>query len=160
MVRSGSITGWIEALGSDLHYATRGLSKSPAFTLVAVLTLAIGIGGTTTIFTAIDALLLRPLPYPNQARLVALSNSYPRFPRSRGPVSGHDVAHWRADNQVFEQIEFVSRPDMVAMSSAGSAERVGVQHVSARLFPLLGITSFLGSLPTDEVNGKDLSASP
>ena len=61
------------------------------------------------------------------------------------------MAHWRADNQVFEQIEFVSRPDMVAMSSAGSAERVGVQHVSARLFPLLGITSFLGSLPTDEV---------
>jgi len=52
---------------------------------------------------------------------------------------------------VFEQIEFVSGPDMVAMSSAGSAERVGVQHVSARLFPLLGITSFLGSLPTDEL---------
>jgi putative ABC transport system permease protein len=151
VVRIGSITDWIESLGQDLRYAARALCKSPAFTLVAVLTLAIGIGGTTTIFSAIDALLLRPLPYPNQDRLVALSNSYPRFPRGRGPVSATDVAHWRADNQVFEQIEFVSRPDMVAMSSAGSAERVGVQHVSARLFPLLGITTFLGSLPTDEV---------
>ncbi len=151
MVRTDSITDWIEALGQDLRYAARGLCKSPAFTVVAVLTLAIGIGGTTTIFSAIDALLLRPLPYPSQDRLVALSNSYPRFPRSRGPVSGTDVAHWRADNQVFEQIEFVSGPDMVAMSSAGSAERVGVQHVSARLLPLLGITSFLGSLPTDEL---------
>jgi putative ABC transport system permease protein len=126
VVRIGSITGWIEALGQDLRYAARGMSKRPAFTLVAVLTLAIGIGGTTTILTAINALLLRPLPYPEQDRLVALSNHYPRFPRARGPVSSTDVAHWRADNHVFEQIEFVSRPDMVAMSSAGSAERVGV----------------------------------
>ncbi|HKV80374.1 MAG TPA: ABC transporter permease [Candidatus Sulfotelmatobacter sp.] len=152
MVRTGSMAGWIEALGQDLHYAARGLCKSPAFTLVACLTLAIGIGGTTTIFSAIDALLLRPLPYPDQDRLVAISNTYRQFPRDRGPVSGTDVAHWRADNQVFAQIEFVSGPDMVAMSSAGSAERVGVQHVSARLLPLLGIKSFLGSLPTDELS--------
>lgn len=142
---------WIEALGQDLRYAARGLCKSPAFTVVAVLTLAIGIGGTTTLFSAIDALLLRPLPYPEQDRLVAISNSYPRFPRDREPVSATDVAHWRADNQVFEQIEFVSGPDMVAMSGGGSAERVGVQHVSARLLPLLGITSFLGSVPTDDL---------
>jgi predicted permease len=150
VVRIGSIAGWIEALGQDLRYAVRGLRKAPAFTLVAVLTLGLGIGGTTTIFSAIDALLLRPLPYPDQARLVALSTSYVKFPRESGPVSTTDVAHWRADNQVFEQIEHVSMPDMVAMSSAGSAERVGVQHVSARLLPLLGIKSYLGSLPTDE----------
>src|SRR5579863_5690685 len=140
----------MEAIGLDLRYAVRGLRKAPAFTLVAVLTLALGTGGTTTVFSAIDALLLRPLPYPDQDRLVALSNSYAKFPRDRGPVSATDVAHWTADNQVFEQIEFVSHPDMVAMSSAGSAERVGVQHVSARLLPLLGIVSFLGSVPTDE----------
>ena len=150
VVRIGSIAGWIEVLGQDLRYAARGLCKAPGFTVVAVLTLALGIGGTTTIFSAVDALLLRPLPYPDQDRLVALSNSFAKFPRDRGPVSATDVAHWRADNQVFEQIEFVSRPDMVAMSSAGSAERVGVQHVSARLLPLLGIGSFLGSIPTDE----------
>jgi predicted permease len=150
----GPFTGWMEALGQDLRYSARGLCKSPVFTLVAILTLALGIGGTTTIFSAIDALLLRSLPYPDQGRLVALSNSYPRFPQARGPVSGTDVAHWRADNQVFEQIEFVSRPDMVAMSSAGSGERVGVQHVSARLFPLLGIKFFLGNLPSDDVTER------
>ena len=87
-----------------------------------------------------------PLPYPDQGRLVALSVAT-RVPQSRGPVSSTDVAHWRADNQAFDQIELVSWPDMVAMSSAGSAERVGVQHVSARLFPLLGIKSFLGTFP-------------
>ena len=75
VVRIGSKTDGIEALRQDLRSAARGLCKSPAFTLVAVLTLAIGIGGTTTIFNAIDALLLRPLPYPEQDRLVALSNS-------------------------------------------------------------------------------------
>jgi putative ABC transport system permease protein len=150
VLRIGSIAGWSEAVWQDLRYAARGLCKAPAFTLVAVLTLTLGIGGITTIFSAVDALLLRPLPYPDQDRLVALSNSYPRFPRDRGPVSGTDVAHWRADNQVLEQIEFVSHPDMVAMSSARSAERVGVQHVSARLLPLLGIKSLLGSLPSDD----------
>ena len=154
MVRIGSIAGWIEALGQDLRYAARGLCKAPSFTLVAVLTLALGIGGTTTIFSAIDALLLRPLPYPDQDRLVELSNTYAKFPREGGPVSGTDVAHWRADNQVFEQIECVSGPDNVAMSSAGSAERVGVQHVSVRLFSLLGVKAFLGNLPTDALSEK------
>ncbi len=154
MVRNLYRGGWIDALGQDLRYATRGLSKSPVFTIVAVLTLAVGIGGTSTIFSAIDALLLRPLPYPDQDRLVALFNRFPGFGHEREPVSGTDVAHWRADNQVFEQIESVSGPDMVAMSGAGSAERVGVQHVSVRLFSLLGIKTFLGNVPTDPVTEK------
>ena len=154
MVRTGSIAGWIETLGQDLRYAARGLCKAPAFTLVAVLTLALGIGGTTTIFSAVDALLLRPLPYPDQNRLVALSTTYAKFQGDQGPVSATDVAHWRADNRVFEQIECASWPDMVAMSSPGYAERVGVQHVSVRLFSLLGVKTFLGTLPTDALSEK------
>ena len=154
MVRAGSIAGWIETLGQDFRYAARGLCKAPAFTLVAVLTLALGIGGTTTIFSALDALLLRPLPYPDQDRLVALSTTYVKFPRERAPVSGTDVAHWRADNRVFEQIECASWPDMVAMSSPGYAERVGVQHVSVRLLSLLGVKAFLGTIPTDALSEK------
>ena len=154
MVRTGSIAGWVETLGQDFRYAARGLCKAPVFTLVAVLTLALGIGGTTTIFSALDALLLRPLPYPDQDRLVALSTTYVKFPRERAPVSGTDVAHWRADNQVFEEIECASWPDMVAMSSPGYAERVGVQHVSVRLFSLLGVKTFLGTIPTDALSEK------
>ena len=136
--------------------ATRlaGCARRPLFTLVAVLTLALGIGGTTTIFSAVDALLLRSLPYPDQNRLVALSTAYAKFPRAQGPVSATDVAHWRADNRVFEQIECASWPDMVAMSSPGYAERVGVQHVSVRLFSLLGVKTFLGTLPTDPLSEK------
>ena len=148
------MSGWIEASGQDLRYAVRGLRKSPGFTLVAVLTLAIGIGATTAVFSVINQLLLRPLPYPDQDRLVALSNIFPGHPDSWGSVSATDVAHWRADNEVFEKLEFVSGPDIVAMSGAGSGERVGVQHLSARLLPLLGIKPFMGSLPTDDVTEK------
>jgi hypothetical protein len=76
LVSIRSIVGWISTLGQDQRYAARGLCKAPAFTLVAVLTLALGIGGTTTIFTVIDALLVRPLPYPDQNRLVTLSTTF------------------------------------------------------------------------------------
>jgi len=138
------MTRWIEASGHDLRYAVRGLRKSPGFTLVALLTLAIGIGSTTAVFSVINGILLRPLPYPDQNRLVALSNVYANRPEHSALVSGTDVAHWKVDNQVFENLDFVSHPDIVAMSSAGSGERVAVQHISAQLLQLLGIKSFLG----------------
>lgn len=148
------MTGWIEAVGQDLRYAVRGLRKSPGFTLSAVLTLAIGIGATTAVFSLINGLLLRPLPYPDQDRLVAVSNINLKEPKWPRPVSGTDVAHWRADNQVFETLEFVSQPDVVAMSSGGSGERVGVQHMSARLLPLLGVRTLMGTIPTDDLSEK------
>jgi len=148
------MTRWIEASGQDVRYAFRGLRKTSGFTLVAVLTLAIGIGATTAVFSVINQLVLRPLPYPDQDRLVALSNVSARNPERNGPVSPTDVAHWRARNQVFEKLEFISGPDIVAMSGAGSGERVGVQHMSAQLLPLLGIKAFMGTLPTDDVTEK------
>src|SRR5579872_3370432 len=146
------MTRWMESIGQDLRYAIRGLRKSPGFTLVSVLTLAIGIGGTTAVFSVINGILLRPLPYPDQDRLVAVSNVNLKEPKYSWPVSATDVAHWKVDNLVFEALEFVSHADMVAMSSAGSGERVGVQHMSARLLPLLGIKAFMGSIPTDDLS--------
>ena len=148
------MTRWIEVLGQDLRYVVRRLRNSPGFTLIAILTLALGIGATTAVFSVINRLLLRPLPYPDQDRLVAVFNVYPKNPERNGPVSATDVAAWRADNQVFEKLEFISGPDIVAMSGAGSGERVGVQHLSAQLLPLLGIKAFMGTLPTDDVAEK------
>lgn len=141
---------YAEDVLQDLRYAVRGLRKSPAFTLVAVVTVAIGIGATTAVFTLINGILLRPLPYPEQDRLVTVSLVYPQRPEFSMPVSITDVAHWKAETNVFEKVESVSGPDIVAMTSGGYGERVGVQHVSAQLLPLLGIKSFLGSFPTDE----------
>ncbi len=144
------MTEWLQALGQDLRYAVRGLRKSPSFALVAILTLAIGIGANTTIFSAINALLLRPLPYPDQDRLVRVSVYDPKYPRYDGPVSWTDVAHWAAAKEVFEEMEGTSGPDIVAMSGGGSGERVAVQHFNSLLPTMLGVKPFLGSLPTDE----------
>lgn len=148
------MTRWIEVLGQDLRYAVRRLRKSPGFTLIAVLTLAIGIGATTAVFSGINGVLLRPLPYPDAERLISVSNVNRKDPRGGHPVSSTDVAHWRADNRVFEALEFVSHPDFVAMSGAGWGERVGAQHVSARLLPLLGVESFIGTIPAADVVEK------
>jgi putative ABC transport system permease protein len=141
---------WFEALKQDVHYALRGLRRTPVFTVVATLTLAIGIGANTTIFNAINAVLLRPLPYPEHDRLVRVSIYDPKYPRYDTPVSWTDVAHWKAASDAFEQIEGVSGPDMVAMSGGGSGERVAVQHFNSLLPAMLGVRPFLGSLPTDE----------
>lgn len=145
------MTGSIKALAHDLRYAARGLRKSPGFTLTAVLTLAIGIGATTAVFSVINGVLLRPLPYPDSGRLVAVSNVFPQSGSPFGLVSGSDVANWKADNRVFDRLEFVSHPDIVAMSGGGYGERVAVQHMSAEMVPLLGIRAFMGTLPPDDL---------
>lgn len=141
-------------MGQDLRCAVRRLRKSPGFTLIAVLTLAIGIGATTAVFSVINDVLLRPLPYPDSDRLISISNVDRKEPRGSQSVSSTDVAHWRADNNVFEALEFISHPDFVAMSSAGWGERVAAQHVSARLLPMLGVKSFLGSIPPADLVEK------
>lgn len=148
------MTALREIIGHDLRYATRGLRKSPAFTLVAVLTLSIGIGATTAVFSIINGILLRPLPYPDQDRLVAVAIVYPQYPEFSQAVSDTDVGHWRVETNVFEKLEFVSKADMVAMTSGGFGERVGVQHMSAQLLPLLGIKSFVGDFPTDDITER------
>src|SRR5947207_2427037 len=146
------MTDLIEALAQDLRYAARALRKSPGFTLVAVLTLGVGIGATTAVFSVINGVLLRPLPYPDPDRLVAVSNVFPDSGSSFGLVSGSDVVNWRADNHVFDQLEFVSHPDIVAMSGAGYGERAAVQHMTWRVLTMLGIKSFLGAIPSDDLS--------
>jgi putative ABC transport system permease protein len=141
---------YLEQVVQDIRFALRGLRRAPVFAVVAILTLAIGIGANTTIFSAINALLLRPLPYPDQDRLVRVSIYDPKYPRDRGAVSWTDVAHWKAASDVFEQMEGVSGTDMVAMSGAGSGERVAVQHFNSLLPAMLGVKPFLGSMPPDE----------
>src|SRR4029079_18149525 len=75
--RKMSLMGWFESIGQDVHYAARGLARRPVFTAVAVTTLAIGIGATTAIFSAVNALLLRSLPYANPDELMKVSTVMP-----------------------------------------------------------------------------------
>jgi putative ABC transport system permease protein len=117
----------------DLRHSIRMLLKNPGLTLVAVLSLALGISATTTIFSAIDAILLRPSPYPASDRLVSIGNTSLKQPGNLQGVSTTDLVRWRKENSVFDQIE-LSRwgAEMNALSGAGVLERIGLQYVTPR----------------------------
>ena len=106
-VRASLGLRWWDELWADLRYALRMMRRNPGFTAVAVLSLALGVCANTTIFSAINALLFRRLPYQNNDRLVGLLN---RSFSQRGiqGVSTGDLANWRKQNSVFDQIEVTS----------------------------------------------------
>jgi putative ABC transport system permease protein len=130
----------MELLVKDIHYAIRTLIKRPSFTLVAVLTLAIGIGANTTVFSVVNAVLLRPLPYPNPDRLVALSETSLEDPDVA--ISYPDYLDWRAQQTVFE--EMTARLPAGGVITGNDPERVIGRYVTASFFSTLGVQPFLG----------------
>ena len=138
-------------LFQDLRHAIRMLLRSPGFALVAVLSLALGISATTTIFSAIDAILLRPLPYPGSDRLVSILNTSLKQPGNDFAVSEADLVRWRKENSVFEQIEITTRgAEMNALTGAGVPERIGLQTTTRGLFRMLGVQPILGHVLTEK----------
>jgi predicted permease len=134
---------WLEDLAQDVRYAFRMLAKSPGFTAVAVLTLALGIGATTAIFSVVNAVLLQPLPYHNSNRLMLVREKLPKF--SPGPVgvSAPDIAVMARENRVFSGMSGFTG-ESLNLSGAGTPERVSVERMSANLFPLLDASPLIG----------------
>src|SRR5215813_9139040 len=135
-------TNMLADLWQDLRYGARMLTKQPGFTLIAVLTLSLGIGANTAIFSIVNAVLLRPFPYKEPERLVILrervsvgggfSPSYPNF------------VDWRVQNTVFDAISAVRQNESFNLTGAGEPERVPGRLVSAEFFSTLGIEPLLG----------------
>ncbi len=125
----------------DLRYGLRVLAKNPGFTAVAVLTLAIGIGANTAIFSVVNAVLLRPLPFRDPAALCLVTERMPTIP-VLGP-SYLNFQDWRAQTHTFDDIA-AARLTPFTMSGSGQPERVQGQMASASLFPLLGVTAIQG----------------
>src|SRR5262245_12273927 len=138
----------------DLRYGLRMLLKNSGFTTIAALTLALGIGANTAIFSVINAILLRPLPYAAPERLMMVWES---FPGSReNPVMPSNFADWRAQNQVFtDMAAWVAQT--FNLSGAGEPEKLEGVRVTANLFTLLGVEPFLGRafLPEEDQPGGD-----
>lgn len=128
---------------SDLRFALRSLAKSPGFTVVAVFTLALGLGATTAFFSVLHGVVLRGLPYPEPDRLVELRNVYGGNANNDGVISAAELADYRARQRSFVGIAADSRGRATLATDAG-AERVIVARVTANLFPLLGVTPLLG----------------
>ena len=138
-VRHGRL---LEDLWQDTRYATRSLRKHPGFTAVAILTLALGIGANTAIFSVINAVLLRPLPYQDADRLVILSETISE--RSIGGVSYPNFVDWRNQNTVFEHLAAVRPRESFNLTGAGESERLQGRLVSANFLETLGVTPIRG----------------
>jgi putative ABC transport system permease protein len=127
----------------DLRFALRQLRRSPAFTIAAVACLALGIGANTAIFTVINAVLVRPLPYPDPDRLVMVWESNAGRKSERNTVAPADYLDWKAENEVFERMAGVYDTRM-NLTGAGEPVEVPAESATADLFPLLGLRPILG----------------
>jgi len=146
---------WLDDLRQDLRHTGRTLLKSPVFTIVIILTLALGIGATTAIFSLVNSLLLERLPVREPEHLVALSSP---TPINQGRVPGWTYRTWdqlRQHADMFHSAFAVSLQQQFNISQRGVAERVDGFYVSGEFFDTLGIGAFLGRtlIPADDVRG-------
>lgn len=115
---------WMGMLWQDLRYGARMLLKNKGFTIVAILSLALGIGANTTIFSVVNALLLKSLPYHDPDRIVLVWGDTPVQDNHRNQVSATDVADWRSQNGVFEEIATYSNWGAIFSGAGGEPERI------------------------------------
>jgi predicted permease len=135
----------LESIGMDVRYAFRRLAKSPGFSIAAILTLALGIGATTAIFSAAYALLLRSLPFQHADRIIGIHETHPQVV---GPaeVNFLDYQDWRAQQKSFEQVAAYSgtSSDTMSLVMEDHGEQVHTVLASSNLFSLLGVVPILG----------------
>ncbi|MGB8542903.1 MAG: ABC transporter permease [Candidatus Acidiferrales bacterium] len=128
-------------LFQDLRYAIRMLAKSPGFTAVAVLTLALAIGANTALFSVINGVLLNPLPYPHPEQLITLHESKPNF--NTGSISYPNFLDWQKENHTLSSMA-VSRPYSFSLTNLGEAEQIPGQYVTSDFFSILGVKPVIG----------------
>jgi predicted permease len=131
----------IDDLVMDVRYGVRMMRRSPAFTVVAIVTLALGIGANTAMFSLVNATLRHPLPYPEPDQLVRLHGKSPSF--ERGSISFPNFRDWQASNRSFATMA-VSRSGAFTLTVAETAERVSAELISSDYFTVLGVQPLLG----------------
>ena len=147
--RDARCVNWIENFVQDLHFGLRILRKSPGFTLVAILTLALGIGATTTIYSIADSLLFRPLPYPNSSRIVRVWNTFAPRGMMEIPLSEPEFLEYR-QSRSFQHFAGFST-GAVTLTGSGDALRVAASWGTSDFFQVMGTEPLLGRVfATDE----------
>src|SRR5215470_4136813 len=141
---------FIENLAQDLRYSTRMLLKNPGFTLIAVLTLALGIGANAAIFSFVNAVLLKPLPYPDSERIVSVWEKRPDG--GNNYISPLNFLDWERQNRCFQFLSAFTG-DTVTLTGSGSPEQLYVHRVSASYFKALGVDATLGRAFAASENG-------
>jgi putative ABC transport system permease protein len=143
----------LENVWQDLRFGARMLLKNPGFTAVAVLTLALGIGANSAIFSVVNAALLRPLPYTDAEGLVMVWGNFQRLNMTRLGVSAQEFADYRNQNTVFSEVAAYQTLTFNLINN-NEPERIGGARVSAALFKLLGTQPLLGRAPLEEEDKK------
>jgi putative ABC transport system permease protein len=143
-------------LGRDIRYAVRSLRKSPGFSVVAVLTLALGIGANTAMFSVVNAILLRPLPFPEPGRLVHLWESAPDSPGKRNVVNPWNFLIWREHTHSFAGMAAVSSQEL-NLTGEGNPVALPSASVSADYLSILGIPALIGRTfqPAEDTPGHN-----
>ena len=143
--RSREIWQWsaLESTYADLGYAARRLRKAPAFTITCLLTLALGIGATTAVFSTINTILLHPLPYEDPGRLVLISESLPMEGSNDVGVSAQEYLDYHSQNRVFSETAAFETADF-NLTGIGEPRRINAARISSSAIPLLKVTPELG----------------
>lgn len=148
--------GRIDMFWQDLKHSLRALRSQPGFTFITVLTLAIGIGGNAAIFGAVNAVLLRPLPYPEPDQLMRVYKTNMTQPnRVGGTVSPPDFTDWHHDNTMFSEMGAFDS-DTLSLTGSGAAEQLPVGEVTGGFFAVMGTPAYLGRViaPEDDAMGS------
>src|SRR5688500_17892033 len=127
----------MDTLLHDLRFAARTLLKRPAFSVAATLCLALGIGANTAMFSVVNVVLLRPLPYPEPERLVAIWEANAGLGSERNVVAPANYLDWRAGSTVFEEMGVVMEYSF-NLTGLGEPEEVAAQALTPTMFPVLG----------------------
>jgi putative ABC transport system permease protein len=146
----------LETLWQDLRCGARMLWKRPGFASIAILTLALGIGANTAIFSIVDAVLMRPLPFKTPERLALLSEKNLKTGAIDGAVSGANFTDWRRENRVFDQLSAFMNWNY-NLTGDGEPQRLNAAIVSAGFFQILGVGASYGRvlLDADDQDGRD-----
>src|SRR4051812_21365355 len=146
----------MDAILRDIQYSLRRLRKAPAFTAIVVLTLALGIGANTAIFSVVNTVLLRALPYRDPGRLVSILHFYPSLNSMEAPVSARGFRDYRDKTSSFESVA-VESGFGANLTGTGDPERVPAVRVSGDWFHVLGVQPLVGRAlgRDDDEPGKD-----
>ena len=140
----------------DVRYAYRSLRQSPGFSIVAILTLALGIGANTAVFSVLNSVILAPLPYDQPEQIVRMYNAWEQFPEARGVMSGLDFLDYREGIDAFQDLAvlYTYRERGVDLTGSGAPQRVRALPVSSRYFEVYRATPLMGRTFTrDEERG-------
>ena len=155
-VRTGRHGAWLDAAGRDVRYGLRQVRRNPAFSAIAIATLALGIGGITAMFSVVDAVLIRPLPYTDADRLVMIWVAMGKTDvMSRHNPTPAEWIEWRRLNTVFTDLAS-SQPAVATLSGDGEPEQAPARKVTWTFWSVLGVQPLLGRVFTEDEDNKNV----